>query len=221
MKDNGILIVVAHPDDEVLWMWWTICKLVSLWKKVSILLLSSITWNARWNNESEKRLWNFKEVIKNFWIENVFYEDFPDTSFDTIKFLDIVKSIEKIVDLVKPSIIYTHFFNDINIDHNLTSRAVLTLLRPIEKYKYVKKIYLFEVLSSTSWGIWNNFLPNYYEDISDYIEIKKQIFSIYKSEIQKFPHPRNSEWIETLAKYRWMESWLNFAEAFILYREVN
>lgn len=218
---NNILIIVAHPDDEILWMWWTIKKMINNGNNISVLLLSK-PWNARNNNESEIRLSNFKDVMYKLWINNLYYENFPDTSFDSLRLLDIIKKIEKIIELVKPDIVYTHFYNDLNIDHSITSKAVITALRPIKKFNFVKKIFLFEILSSTELSIWNDiFKPNYYENIEDSIDFKKDLMTIYSSELKFFPHPRSLNWIEILAKYRWMESWFEFAEAFMLYREIN
>lgn len=220
--NKKILIIVAHPDDEVLWIWWTIQKHILNWFIVDIFLLSK-PWNARQNEkEWELRLNNFKKVCLKLWINEIFYSDFPDTSFDTIKFLDIIKNIEEVLDLSKPDIVYTHFYNDLNIDHVIVSKATLTALRPFSRYNFVKKIFMFEVPSTTELSIWNDkFIPNYYEDIEKFIENKKKLFSLYETEIREYPHPRSFEWIEILSKYRWMNSWLKYAEAFILYRSIN
>lgn len=219
--NKKILIIIAHPDDELLSMWWTIKKLISERKEISILLLSK-TWNARLEDTFNNRLENFKDVANDLWITNLYFDDFPDTSFDTVRLLDIIKKIEDTLDIVKPEIVYTHFYNDLNIDHCITSKAVITALRPIKRFSFVKKIFLFEVLSSTElWIGTERFIPNYYEDISEFINNKVELLNLYKSESREFPHPRSKEWIITLAKYRWMESWINFAEAFMLYRCVN
>lgn len=218
--NKKILIITAHPDDEILWMWWTIQKYILDWFKVDIFLLSN-PWNARWKDESI-RILNFQEVCNKLKINNVFYENYPDTSFDSIRFLDIIKSIENILDESKPEIVYTHFYNDLNIDHSIVSKATLTALRPFSRYNFVKKIFMFEVPSTTELSIWNDkFIPNHYENIEEFIEDKKKIFSLYETEIREYPHPRSFEWIEILSKYRWMNSWLKYAEAFILYRSIN
>ncbi len=217
--NKKILIVIAHPDDEILWVWWTIQKYILDGFIVDIFLLSSL-WNARWKNE-DNRLIDFKNVCDKLWINEIFYENYPDTSFDTIKFLDIVKSIENILDKSKPNIIFTHYYNDLNIDHCITSKALITAARPIEKNNFIKKIFLFEVPSSTELSIWEKFIPNYYVDITNYIEKKLELFTIYDSENREYPHPRSLIWLKTHAIYRWMESWLNYAEGFILYRAIN
>jgi len=221
INNNKVLIIIAHPDDEILWMWWTIQKLIFNWKEVNILLLSK-PWNARNNNEWNERINNFKEVSKKLWINDIFYKDFPDTSFDSVRLLDIIQSIENIIDIIKPEIIYTHYYNDLNIDHCIVSKAVITILRPIRKFNFIKNIFLFEVLSSTELWIWlERFNPNVYENIENFIDSKKELLSIYKTEYQVSPYPRSLESIEILARYRWIESWLKYAEAFMLYRSIN
>jgi LmbE family N-acetylglucosaminyl deacetylase len=219
--NNKILIVIAHPDDEILWMWWTIQKLINEWKNINILLLSK-PWNARSYENSEIRLNNFRDIMKILWINNIFYENFPDTSFDSVRLLDIIQSVEKVVNIVKPEIVYTHFYNDLNIDHCITSKAVITALRPIKNNSFIKKIFLFEIPSSTELSVWlEKFIPNHYENIEENIENKKKLLSVYKSELQESPYPRSLDGVETLAKYRWLECWLDCAEAFILYRSIN
>ena len=219
--NDDILLIIAHPDDEILGMWWTLQKLILDWKKINILLLSR-PWNARKDEDPNVRLDNFKEIIKKIWVSKVYYEDFPDIGFDSVNLLDIIQKIEKVISIIKPKNVYTHFYNDLNIDHSITSRATLTALRPIEKFNFVKNIFLFEVISTTELSIWSDkFNPNYYVDIEEFIDLKKQLCSIYKTEIQKSPNPRTLESIETLAKYRGIESWLKYAEAFFLYRAIN
>jgi hypothetical protein len=98
----------------------------------------------------------------------------------------------------------------------------LTALRPFSKFSFVKKIFMFEVLSSTELAIWSDvFVPNYFEDIEKYIEWKKEIFSLYETEIRDFPHPRSLEGIDTLTKFRWMQCGKKFAEGFLLYKSIN
>ena len=222
MKKN--LIIVAHPDDELLWMGGTIQKLNDLWYENNILVLSK-TGNARWSDvENNLRRKAFDIVCKKLNIHQTFFWNFPDTSFDSVRLLDIIKLIENITSEIKPDRIYTHFYNDLNIDHWLTSRAVITATRPYARFGFVKELFLFEVLSTTEHSIWidNVFVPNYYEILSKkHIDFKKDLLSFYYTEERKFPHPISKEWIEILAKKRWMEIGVNYAEAFILYRKVN
>jgi len=134
--------------------------------------------------------------------------------------LNITKIVETYIEKIRPEIIFTHHIGDLNVDHQLTHRAVMTALRPIGNYS-VQKIYSFEVLSSTEWGISESFQPNTYIDISDTIKLKEDALREYKSEIREYPHPRSIEGIKILAKKRGMEVGLRYAEAFQLIRDVR
>lgn len=155
--------------------------------------------------------------------KEVFIEDLPDNKFDTVPLLDIIKIIEAYVRKINPEIVYTHHSGDLNIDHRITFDAVLTACRPVETNP-VKKLLSFEIPSSTEWNIQNastNFIPNIYEDISKTIDQKTGAMSAYKNEIRLSPHPRSIEKIRSLAETRGAASGTNFAEAFMLIRELR
>ena len=124
---------------------------------------------------------------------------------DNVPFLNIVKFVEKHILLFKPKIILTHFESDLNIDHQLAFKAVITASRPMSKC-FVKKIYCFETPSSTDFNFTRNnfkrFNPNYYIDVSKFIKKKINILNIYKKELKKWPHSRSLKSIANLAKYR-------------------
>jgi LmbE family N-acetylglucosaminyl deacetylase len=146
-------------------------------------------------------------------VKKVFIESFPDNRFDSIDLLDIVKVISKVKEEVEPDIIFTHFKNDLNIDHRLTYQAVLTATRPMQN-ECVKEIYSFEVLSSTEWNYPNLFSPDTYFDISDTIELKLKAMKKYASELCEYPHPRSLEGIDLNAKYQGMRVGKEYVEAF-------
>ena len=131
------------------------------------------------------------------------------------------KVIEKYIQKIKPDVIYTHHYGDLNIDHQITHKAVLTATRPIET-NTVKKILTFEVLSSTEWNNqYDIFFPNVYIDISEKINQKFEAMNCYKSEIREYPHPRSLEGIKILAQKRGLEVGLKYAEGFCLIREIK
>ena len=151
-------------------------------------------------------------------IKNSSYLEFPDNQLDTVPFLEIVKKIENKIFEIKPERILTHSNLDLNIDHRIVSQAVITATRPIKKNP-VREILFYEVLSSSEWNFGNKrFIPNYYIDVSKQVKKKFRAFKCYRQEIEAFPHPRSIAGIETLMKYRGMESGLKFAEAFYLVR---
>lgn len=218
---NDILVIVAHPDDEILWVWGTILKHIENGDSVNVLILSN--WeDSRWieTADNSKRRRQSEKVKESFWLTNLYLEDLPDNKFDTIDLLSITKIIEKYIIDIKPSIIYTHHSNDLNIDHRMTFQAVLTASRPQPLFP-VKKILTFETLSSTEWqnkSSENIFKPNYYINIEKYINKKIDLIKIYKNELKVYPHPRSIEWIKILSNFRWIEIWCKNAEAFEIVR---
>ena len=139
---------------------------------------------------------------------------------DSVPLIDIVKEIEKIKNQVKPTIIYTHHRNDLNIDHRIVYTAVLTACRPMA-HETVKEIYSFEVPSSTEWNYPITFSPNLYLDISKGIDKKIKAMGVYESEKREFPHPRSAEALMSLAKTRGREVGLQYAEAYELIRKIK
>ena len=122
---------------------------------------------------------------------------------------------------MKPEVIYTHHWGDLNIDHRITFNAVMTACRPFGSP--VKKILCFEVLSSTEWNVQNAanaFMPNLFIDVTDTLAKKIAALREYKGEMRPYPHPRSLEGAELLAKTRGLTIGANAAEAFEIAREI-
>lgn len=222
-QSQKILIITAHPDDEVLGAGGTILKHIKAEDEVSILILSEGETSKDSNVDAKKRENEARKVAKSLNIKELFLEKLPDNQFDSLPLLKIVKIVEQYLNRIKPSIIYTHNPYDLNIDHRLTFEAVLTASRPQPKH-FVKQILSFEILSSTEWQIKDKrhqFYPTFYNDITGFIDRKIEILEIYKDELKEYPHPRSKEGVRVLAKYRGIESGYNYAEAFQLIRELN
>jgi LmbE family N-acetylglucosaminyl deacetylase len=146
-------------------------------------------------------------------IKKTFIESFPDNRFDSVDLLDIIKVITKVKEEVRPDIIFTHYEHDLNIDHQVTYKAVITATRPMED-EYVKEIYSFEILSSTEWNYPLSFSPDVFFDISDTLDLKIDAMKEYTSELCEYPHPRSLEGIELNAKYQGMKVGKKYIEAF-------
>lgn len=197
----NILIVASHPDDEVLGCGGVITKYVEKGDNVYCLILG------------KGRGIEAKEASDILGIKKTFFFDFPDQRYDSIPLLDIIQIIEKVKEEVKPEIVFTHSSGDLNLDHQITQKAVLTAFRPQPK-ENVKEIYGFEVLSSTEWG--SGFKPNVFFDITKEFEKKIKALKAYDSEMREYPHPRSYEGVEVLAKKRGMTVGVEKAEAFEL-----
>lgn len=225
---NKILVIAAHPDDEVLGCGGTIAKYAKGNEIYVVILGEGLSSRySRRGEAEEKELLKLKEqskkVGKFLKVKENFFFDLPDNQFDTIPFLEIVKKVEGVIKKIKPVIIYTHHSGDLNIDHRLTFQAVLTAARPFEGCS-VKEIYSFEIPSSTEWSfqkINGPFLPNVFEDLSPTITKKIKSMEMYKTEIRKFPHPRSGEAILVMAKRWGSVAGLKYAEAFELIRHIK
>lgn len=215
-----ILIVAAHPDDEVLGCFGTVSKLIKEGYEAYTLILGegkTSRLDTRKVEENKEQLEILNDEIKKandiIGIKKCFVYDFPDNRFDSVDLLDIIKVISKIKEEIKPDIIFTHYENDLNIDHKITYQAVITATRPIEN-ESVKEIYSFEILSSTEWQYPISFSPDVFFDIQDTMELKLNAMQCYKSELCLYPHPRSLEGIELNAKYNGMRVGKNYVEAF-------
>ena len=219
-----ILIVAAHPDDEVLGCFGTVAKMIEEGYEGYSLILSGGKTSR--GEVEQKELDELKtEMIKAnklIGIKEVFQADFPDNAFDSIPLLTIVKEIERIKNIVKPEIIFTHHIGDMNIDHQITHRAVLTATRPMEG-ECVKTIYTMEVPSSTEWNSYSKetvFIPNVFIDITNTIDKKITAMSAYKSELRNYPHPRSLQHLKEMAKVEGTKVGLKYSENFRLVRQI-
>ena len=220
--------MAAHPDDEVLGCGGTISKL-SREHEVHIGILGE-GMTARQNQRAdvdadalEKLHAQARAVGRLLGARSVLLEELPDNRVDEMPLLEVVKRVERWVNDLRPEIIYTHHPSDLNIDHVVTHRAVLTATRPMPGCP-VMEIYAFEVPSSTQWSFDRFhpvFSPNVFMDISDTMETKVQAMESYESESRSFPHPRSPEALRVLAKRWGSVVGLQAVEAFELGRSVR
>lgn len=224
--DKIVLVIVAHPDDEVLGCGGTMFRLVDEGALIVVAIMtsgaSSRFQDACTEEKDQQNQLNesVQKAMEYIGVAEVERFNFPDNKMDTIPLLDIIKTIETLVDKYKPETIFTHHSGDLNIDHRITSNAVITATRPVGSV--VKNIYGFEVPSSTEWnfGETNPFIPNHFICIDKYIGKKNQAMAFYETENRGFPHPRSSKAIESLANWRGATSGLRSAEAFTVLRQI-
>jgi LmbE family N-acetylglucosaminyl deacetylase len=211
----SILIIAAHPDDEVLGMGGTIKKL----SKKNKIHLCVVTEGASAQYTSKSMIENRKESCiksgKILGISTFDFLEFADMKLDSIPSLRINQKLEKIIKKYKPSTIYTTPKNDLHKDHQIVFESTLIASRPHSTT--VKNLFSYEIPGIVK----NPFISTVYEDISKEISFKIKAFKCYKSEIEKFPHPRSIESIETLSSQRGMESGLIKAESFELIKSIR
>ncbi|MDC0893240.1 PIG-L family deacetylase [Pseudomonadales bacterium] len=215
-----ILVVAAHPDDEVLGCGATIARHIHDGDKVQVVILAD-GFESR-NNGSDRDA-SAKEASKFLGCETPIFLNFPDNQLDSVTLLHIVKELEGIIGNFLPDTIYTHHYGDLNIDHQVTHRAVMTVCRPQPNFS-VKEIYTFEIVSATHWqsvSMGGPFAPNYFVDVSDFIGKKIDALHCYESEMREYPHARSYEALENLAKFRGSSIGVQDAEAFCVERLIN
>jgi LmbE family N-acetylglucosaminyl deacetylase len=226
----NILIVVAHPDDEVLGCGGAIAKHTEQGDRIHILILAEgVTSRDSCRNRDtrESELSELGQVAhhsgKILGVTSVTLHDFPDNRMDSCDLLDVVKVVEKAIAEYSPEVIYTHHSGDLNIDHRITHQAVVTAARPLPG-SLVKTLLFFEVPSSTEWQTPNSatgFNPNWFIDISDELKIKLKALNAYQSEMRDWPHSRSIDAVKYLAKWRGATVGVEAAEAFILGRKIT
>jgi N-acetylglucosamine malate deacetylase 1 len=228
VSNETVLVVAAHPDDEVLGCGGTIARHVAEGDLVHIVFYTDGV-GARHavvgaQHESDQALRNESAVAAAdiLGAKRPVSLGFPDNRLDSVDLLDLVQALETVSRPIEPTIVYTHWMGDLNVDHRLVYQSVITAFRPDSRT--VSQIRSFEVPSSTEWGdksVTPPFRPTSYVDIGRFLNIKLQALDAYRQEMREFPHPRSATAIEALARWRGAESGLMAAEAFVHIRGIR
>jgi len=219
------LVIVAHPDDEVIGVGGTILKLQKEYNyevRVEFLTTSDKRYTPKWDYVNK-----VSKILGTTWDHPTYRAigaSFKPLNLDTEPISELVDHIESVIEYIEPEIVFTHHIGDINQDHRAVSEAVLIATRPYPGQK-VKKVYTFNTLSSTEWsfGLFPKFEPNVFLDISDYIIKKREAMMVYKEEILNNlnNHPRSIENIERTSKQKASIVGLDNVETFHLVRSFD
>jgi len=223
-----VLVVAAHPDDEVLGCGGTIARLADEGRRVHIAILgegitSRADARAQADAEAVRRLHaDARAVGELLGAAGVSLFSLPDNRFDTVPLLDVVKIVERLIAEHRPATVYTHSAGDLNVDHGVVHRAVLTATRPTGQV-CVREVYAFEVASSTEWafGQFGGFRPSVFVNIAESLERKCAAMARYESEARAFPHPRSAEALRASAQRWGSVAGVPAAEAFELMRSIR
>lgn len=218
-----VLVVAAHPDDEMLGCGGTLARLAAEGNCISILLLGEGPTARQGEKDARKAAINSAfAAAAVLGIARPRLLALPDNRFDTVPLLDITQHIEETVAAFEPDVIFTHHAGDMNKDHRITHQAVMTACRPLPGFKPVTLLG-FEVPSSTEYappGTLPVFFPHVYVHIAATLSAKQTALAAYAAEMRPWPHPRSHEGIEHLARLRGAQCGCEAAEAFMLYRSV-
>ena len=224
-----VLVIAAHPDDEILGMGGTIAKRVSKGDEVALLIVTDgSTAQYRNNPKLKEIIENKKRETENaaniVGISRIYYGDLPDMKLDVTPHTEVNRVIEDVIDDFKPMVVYTHFDGDINKDHQCVYQSTMVACRPVSG-QIVKEVYSYSVPSSTEWSaqnVKNIFTPNVFVDINgEWAHKKYAAMEAYHTELREYPHPRSIQTLKIFDKAVGLQVGLECAESFVLHRVVK
>lgn len=214
------LVIAPHPDDELLGCAGTLLKRKEEGSQIFWLIVTCISKNANWpDNIVTGRDNEINQVHENMGFDDVFRLNYPTASLDTVPLSELVGSFSEVFKKIGPDEVFLPHKSDIHSDHRIVFDIGASCTKWF-RYPSVKKVFAYETISETDFNLVSsaNFAPNYFVDISDFIEKKIDLLKIYKSELGEFPFPRSIEAIRSLASVRGASSGFKAAEAFELLR---
>lgn len=228
MKPARVLVVAAHPDDELLGCGGAVARHAAEGARVRSLVLGEGVTSRKGLSPAARRAAlaklraDARRANARAGVEKLTLLSFPDNRFDTVARLELVQAVEKEVAAFRPERVYTHSSADLNVDHRLVAEAVRTACRPLPG-STVREVLAFEIASSTEWRFDGSaaFRPSLFIDVSRHLEAKLAALACYEGEMRPFPHPRSEQYLRALATVRGAQSGLDAAEAFELVRAVE
>lgn len=223
-----ILVLAAHPDDEVLGCGGTMARLAHEGHEVHVAILGEgVTSRYADRAEADAKLLrdlhgDSRRVADLLGAKKLHMFGLPDNRFDSVPMLDVVKVVERLIDDLRPEVVYTQHGGDLNVDHVVLFRATLTATRPMRDSP-VREVYAYEVASSSEWAFQQfepRFQPNTFVDITATLEAKVAAMEAYESEARAAPHPRAPESLRAAARRWGSVVGVQAAEAFQLVRRV-
>lgn len=230
-KNKKIMIVVAHPDDEILGLGAAMHRLIREYEVQThvVILGEGLTSRSderdpeKWKEELRIHKKNIEDAQNAIGYQSVRTYDFPDNRFDTVPLLDIIKVLEKEKEDFSPDVIFTHHGGDVNIDHQRTFEAVITACRPVET-ENVQGIITFETPSGTEWRASTDpkhFIPNLFLIFEEKnLQAKINAMESYKFEKRDYPHPRSPKALTIRASFWGQSIGAEYAEAFSIVRSI-
>jgi LmbE family N-acetylglucosaminyl deacetylase len=225
----SVLVVASHPDDEVLGCGGTIMRHVRNDERVTVAILGEGV-TSRQPTVRETSIQSLsdlrdaaREAAARLGVTDLRLFDYPDNRFDTVELLDLVRTVEEIITDVRPHTVYCQHGGDLNIDHQLTFRAVLTATRP-QPGQAANKLYTWSTRSATEWAFGSIspvFVPRLFVDISSTLQDKLEALCVYGSELRPWPHSRSLQAIEAACRSNGAKVGLEAVEVFDVIRIID
>ncbi len=223
-----VLVIAAHPDDEVLGVGGTIAKLSAGGTECHLLIVTDGSSSQYRDSDHLQEILDAKMLeTKNcadiIGFKSIHYGEFPDMKLDKTLHIAINQVIEKVIDEIQPDTVFTHFWGDVNRDHQEVYKSTLVAVRPVMG-QVVKELYCYRVPSSTEWTpnkADTMFMPNYFVDIEKFAERKYKAFTYYATELREYPHPRSVQYLRETDKAAGLRVGLLAAEEFVLMRKID
>lgn len=218
-----VLVIAPHPDDEILGVGGTMAKRAASGDEVYVCVVTK-GCPPLFNKEFiEQGRAECREADRLAGAKETLFLDFPAVMLETVPRYEFNGKIGEVISKIRPDEVYIPHRGDMQLDHQMVVDAAMVALRP--KYAHtVCRIYAYETLSETGWNIpntVNEFIPNVYEDISNFLNTKIKAMEIFKSQLAEYPNARSVGAIEALARYRGSTVSVSAAEAFSLVREIK
>jgi LmbE family N-acetylglucosaminyl deacetylase len=221
-----ILVIAAHPDDEVLGCGGAIARHARDGDSVRVVIMAEGVTSRTGPTAQAEVLVQLKVAATKanqiLGATELIMEGLPDNRLDSMDRLAVIQRVEAHIERWQPSIVYTHHVGDVNVDHQLVHHAVVTACRPQPRCS-VERLLFFEVASSTEWqppGSGVPFQPNWFVDITETLDAKLAALDAYRVEMREWPHPRSLRAVEHMARWRGASVGVAAAEAFSLGRQI-
>lgn len=219
----NVLVIAAHPDDELLGLGGTVARHASDGDVVVAAVVSDGA-TSRYEGGADAALEDAgRRAADVLGLREIRFLGLPDQRLDARPVLEVIKAVEAVVDEVRPEVVYTHHWGDVNRDHRVVAEAVSVACRPVGLH-FPHRVLCFETPSSTEWSPPDpsaQFVPNHFVDITATLDRKLDAMRCYSTELRPPPHPRSLEALRARAAYWGQIVSCDYAEPFVLLREVR
>lgn len=217
MTRKNVLVIAAHPDDELLGVGGTIALHSAAGDRVNCVVAAAgaLKHDSNGNRGVREQAQRAASVLG---IHELKILDFPDQGLDQFSLVEIISPLEEIVNGIRPDVVYLQYGYDINRDHQILFQAALVATRPLEKY--IQAVFAFDTVSSTEWAYPRSFVPDTWVDISATLEQKIEAMACYETELRDWPHPRSLHSLRVKAESTGSQVVSQAAECFMTIRRV-